>query len=84
MNTELIEKYKDYTLDNIENLILIMKEDNLSMMQSTMLLVFKFKLTIKEADHYLLNSKAWQDNKKSVEKLRNDIFDNIDKLNNQK
>lgn len=83
MNTELLEKYENYTLDSIENLILVMKEDNLSMMQSTMLLVFKFKLTIAEADNCILNSKAWQDNKQSVERLRNNIFDNIDKFNNK-
>jgi hypothetical protein len=55
-------------------------EDNLSMMQSTMLLVLKFKLKITEADNYVLNSKAWSDHKESVEKLRDNIFD---KLKNQ-
>ncbi|WP_288445565.1 hypothetical protein [uncultured Chryseobacterium sp.] len=82
-NIELLEKYKDYTITNIEDLILKMKlEDDLSMMQSTMLLVLKFKLTIKEADNYILNSQAWQDSKQSVEKFRNNIFDNISKLDN--
>jgi hypothetical protein len=80
-NTELLEKYKDYTITNIEDLILKMKlEDDLSMMQSTMLLVLKFKLKITEADNYVLNSKAWSDHKESVEKLRDNIFD---KLKNQ-
>jgi len=82
MNTESLEKYKDYTLNNIEDLISIMKEDGLSMMQSTMLLVFKFKISITEADNYILNSKAWHDNKQSVEKFRDNIFDNINKLKN--
>lgn len=59
-----------------------MKTDDLSMMQSTMLLVFKFKISITEADNYILNSKAWQDNKQSVKKFRDNIFDNIDKLDN--
>lgn len=81
-NTELLEKYKVYTINNIEDLILNMKTDDLSMMQSTMLLVFKFKISITEADNYILNSKAWQDNKQSVEKFRDNIFDNIDKLDN--
>jgi len=80
-NTELLEKYKDYTITNIEDLILKMKlEDDLSMMQSTMLLVLKFKLKISEADNYVLNSIAWSDRKESVEKLRDNIFD---KLKNQ-
>ena len=80
-NTELLEKYKDYTITNIEDLILKMKlEDDLSMMQSTMLLVLKFKLKISEADNYVLNSKVWSDRKESVEKLRDNIFD---KLKNQ-
>jgi hypothetical protein len=80
-NTELLEKYKDYTIDKIEILISIMKKDGLSIMQSTMLLVFKFKLTITEADNYILNSEAWKDSKESVEKFRDNIFDNINKLN---
>ncbi len=82
INTELLEKYKDYTINNIEDLISNMRKDDLSMMQSTMLLVLKFKMTITEADKYILNSQAWQDSKQSVEKFRNNIFDNIDKLDN--
>ena len=82
INTELLERYKGYTINNIEDLISNMKKDDLSMMQSTMLLVLKFKLTIKEADNYILNSQAWQDSKQSVEKFRNNIFDNISKLDN--
>lgn len=82
--TELLEKYKDYTITNIEDLILKIKvEDDLSMMQSTMLLVLKFKLKISEADNYILNSEAWSNNKESVDKLRDNIFDNIKKQNNQ-
>jgi hypothetical protein len=82
-STELLEKYKDYTITNIEDLILKLKiEDDLSMMQSTMLLVLKFKLKISEADNYILNSTAWSNNKELVEKLRDNIFDNIDKLKN--
>lgn len=76
-NTELLEKYKDYTITNIEDLVLNMKtEDGLSMMQSTMILVLKFKLTISEADNFIVNSKAWSSNKEVVEKLRDTIFDN--------
>ncbi|MFP3591356.1 hypothetical protein [Chryseobacterium sp. SIMBA_038] len=79
---QLLEKYKDYTLDRIEDLLSCLRKEDLSMMQSTMLLVFKFKISITEADNYILNSNAWQDNKQSVEKFRDNIFNNIDKLNN--
>lgn len=83
-NTELLEKYKDYTITNIEDLILNMKtEDGLSMIQSTMLLVLKFKLKISEADNFIVNSKVWSSNKEVVDKLRDTIFDNIKKQNNQ-
>ncbi|UKB85405.1 hypothetical protein LF887_07225 [Chryseobacterium sp. MEBOG06] len=78
-NIQLLEKYKDYTLDKIEDLLSCMRrKDDLSMMQSAMLLVFKFKLTIKEADNYILNSDTWKDSKDSVNKLRNNISNSID------
>jgi len=81
MNTnELLEKYKDHTLDKIDRMISSMKNDDLSMMQSAMILVLKFKITIKEADDYILNSLAWQESKKSVENLRNNISDRINKI----
>lgn len=82
MSTEkFLKKYEEYSLENIENLLFIMKDDGLSMMQSAMILVFKFKLTIKEADNYILNSEAWKQTKDITEKLRNDIFENLNKLN---
>lgn len=77
-NIQLLEKYKDYALDKIEDLLSCMRKDDLSMMQSAMLLVFKFNLTIKEADDFILNSDTWQNAKDSVEKLRNNISNSID------
>lgn len=65
MNTkELLEKYNNYTIDNIENLLSNMRKDGLSMAESAMLLFLKFKISIPEADKYILNSKTWKDSKR--------------------
>lgn len=79
MNTEeLLEKYEKYTIDNREDLLSMMRKEGLSMGQSTMLLVLKFKISITEADQLILNSETWKDEREKVEAFRNQIFDIID------
>lgn len=84
MNTEeLLEKYEKYTIDNREDLLSMMRKEGLSMVQSTMLLVLKFKISITEADQLILNSETWKDEKEKVEAFRNHIFDIIDECSDK-
>lgn len=84
MNTEeLLEKYEKYTIDNREDLLSMMRKEGLSMVQSTMLLVLKFKISITEADQLILNSETWKDEKEKVEAFRNQIFDIIDECSDK-
>ncbi len=84
MNTEeLLEKYEKYTIDNREDLLSMMRKEGLSMGQSTMLLVLKFKINITEADQLILNSETWKDEREKVEAFRNHIFDIIDECSDK-
>ncbi len=84
MNTEeLLEKYEKYTIDNREDLLSMMRKEGLSMGQSTMLLVLKFKISITEADQLILNSETWKDEREKVEAFRNQIFDIIDECSDK-
>jgi hypothetical protein len=68
------------SMDDIEIVILKLKEIGLSQMETTKALIDKLKISLKEADGFVVNSKAWRDNYDSLVEFRNRLFDSADEM----
>lgn len=68
-------------IDDIELIILKLKEHGLSQMQSTKILISKLEFSLKEADNLIVSSKAWSDNYNSLLEFRKGFFDSATKNN---
>lgn len=65
----------DHTLDDIEIIIQKLKEAGFSQIETVKIIINKFGLGLKDADHHVLYSAAWKDNLETNIKLRNAFFD---------
>lgn len=65
---------------NMETLIQLLKNANVSQSQTTMLLCKELNIPFFESDSLVLNSKAWSDIKEINIKGRNDLIKGIEDL----
>jgi hypothetical protein len=70
---EVFDRYYN-NIDDIEVIILKLKDLGLSQMESTKILIFKLNFSLKEADNFVINSKAWSDNYNSLIKFRENLI----------
>lgn len=82
-----IEKYLEifkgvYQVDtnNIEEALLALKNQGASQMESVRIIKNSLGLLLTQADNIVLNSKAWLATKEETLKLRNELFDDLEKL----
>lgn len=80
------EVFKNYHLkkNDIEIVISELRRNNLSQMKSTLILMDKLKISLQEADSYIVNSKTWSDRLENLIKLRENIFDQAQSLIKEK
>jgi len=72
---DLFDKYYNPEINNIDEVIGIMKGNNASLIECVMMMRLKLKLSQKDADTIVLNSEAWKDDKDEILKFRNIIED---------
>jgi len=70
----IFKKYHPNEKDNIEDILLELKNEGVSQIQCTRLLMSNLKLTIGDADKIVINSKAWKSHLDSVNNLRESFF----------
>jgi len=71
------EKYQD-----IEAVIVQLRELGMDQFEIVRLLISELKMSLKEADALVVNSKAWKDFKKSTEDFREQFGDTLEHFNN--
>ncbi|MVT12601.1 hypothetical protein [Chitinophaga tropicalis] len=75
---DIFDAVYDGSQSSLDATLVKMKEAGASQMQSTVVLIKKLKLSIAEADHLIINSKAWEENRDNVIRLRNEFGDFLD------
>lgn len=60
--------------------MLKLRENGATQLISLIVLKKKLLLPLNELDHIIINSKTWLDFKENTEKLRQNIFDEFDKI----
>lgn len=75
MFEDLFESVYNGNANNMEIALLRIKEAGATQMQSALILIKKLGLSIKDADHLIIHSGAWNGNKNNVIKLRNQFGD---------
>lgn len=76
------EHYK--SKNDLENVLLKLKEAGASQMDCVKLLITKTNLKLSEADQIVLYSKCWSDKKEKTFELRNSFFDALNNTDNDK
>ena len=77
----IINKYLTEKVE-IELVIQSLKEFGLSQFQTTKVLVFHLKFSLKDADYLVINSKAWSKEYKEIIEFRKSLFDSIEEVLN--
>jgi len=73
------ENYSNDT-KNIEKSLKILRDNDATQMQSVKILIKSLKVSLKEADSIVRNSKVWVDRKEDTDKIRNGFWDALKKL----
>ena len=73
-------KYPTITKENIEEVLLRMKQDGCSMLSSVKAVRHDLQISLKEADGLVLDSLAWENEKESIQKFRESFFESVEKL----
>lgn len=71
---------KEKGIDNIEEVLNILKQNGFSQMESVRLLVINLRLSITEADRIVINSKTWNSEKNTMDSFRNKIEETMSKI----
>lgn len=70
---QIFDKYNPNE-ENIEEIILQLKDIGLSQMESTKVLMLKLKISLNDADKFIINSKAWKYKFQDNINLRENFF----------
>lgn len=84
MNTakfeDIFETIYDGNPNSLELALLKIKENGATQMQSTLVLIKKLKLSIKDADDLVVHSNVWKENIDNVIKVRNEFGDVLEDI----
>ena len=69
--------------EKIEEIILQLKDVGLSQMESTKVLMLKLKISLIEADKFILNSKTWKNKFQDNINLRKNFFNCLNENNDE-
>jgi hypothetical protein len=69
------QTYNNLLPDSLETALMAMKTAGASQIDSIRVVTSELKITLREADALILNSKTWENEKELTLKLRNDIAD---------
>jgi hypothetical protein len=69
------QTYNNLLPDSLETALMAMKIAGASQIDSIRVVMSELKITLREADALILNSKTWENEKELTLKLRNDIAD---------
>lgn len=67
---------------NMEKALKALRDNDVTQMQSIKILISSLKLSLKEADSIVRNSKFWLDRKEDTDKVRNGFWDALKKFGN--
>jgi len=77
---DIFEEYYSNDTKNIEKSLKILRDNDATQMQSVKILIKSLKVSLKEADSIVRNSKVWVDRKEDTDKIRNGFWDALKKL----
>ena len=72
------ENYKNNEI-NLQSTLVVLKNAGFTQVEIVKLLINEFSISLKEADEILVKSKAWENEKNNILKLREDFGEELSK-----